>query len=271
MTPVFEIALCWLLFGGLHVGLTTGPMRRRLVGVLGEHGFTAVFSLAAAAAWSLLAVTYAAHRFDGPPGLDLGSVPWLRGALAATAFAGIVLLIAGNAVYDGSPYAIFVAGQQPSPRGLERVTRHPFFAGVALFAVAHALLASRATGTVAFAGLALLAVFGAWHQDRKLRARRGEAFAAYLAATSAVPFGAVLAGRQRLTWRDLPLAYLAAGVALAWGLRHVHASIWGDHGIYVIVGVVGGALIQLLLGIRRVRRAHSRTTEPTGPLATRTL
>src|SRR5437899_13047458 len=58
-----------------------------------------------------------------------------------------------------------------APRGVERVTRHPFFVGVALLASAHVLLATRLVGAVFFAGLAALAILGAWHQDRTLPAR----------------------------------------------------------------------------------------------------
>src|SRR4030095_11369959 len=95
-------------------------------------------------------------------------------------------------------------------RGIEKITRHPFFAGVGLFALAHALLATRLAGTVFFGGLLLLVVVGSWHQDRKLLARRGAPYAAYLANTSAVPFAAVLSGRQQLNWSDVA----ARGVAL---------------------------------------------------------
>jgi len=56
----------------------------------------------------------------------------------------------------------------PRAARVERVTRHPFFVGVALLASAHLLLATRLVGTVFFAGLAALAILGAWHQDRKL-------------------------------------------------------------------------------------------------------
>jgi uncharacterized membrane protein len=267
MTPVLTIALGWLLFGGLHIGLATGPVRRRLVARLEEGGFIALFSTLAAVAWSLLVVSYAGQRGDGPPGLALGTVPWLRGLLMATTVAGIVLAVAGNAVYDGSPYAMFVPGTA-APRGLARITRHPMFAGLALFAAAHALLATRLAGTVAFTGLALLAVLGGWHQDRKLRPQRGAAFAAYLASTSAVPFGAVLAGRQRLGWRDLPLGYLVAGLGVAWGLRRIHASIFARDGLYVILAVLGVAAIQLLLGARRTSRA-ARSKVPAHPAAVR--
>src|SRR5207245_11692690 len=116
--------------------------------------------------------------------------------------------------HPGCPDAV-VARPIPAPRGLERVPRPPFFVGVALFALAHALLATRLVGTVGFGSLALLAIAGTRHQDAKLLARSGQPYADYLAATSAVPFAAVLAGRQRFVWRELALGALAAGLGFA--------------------------------------------------------
>ena len=86
---------------------------------------------------------------------------------------------------------------------MERITRHAFFWGLGMLAIAHALLATRLVGTVLFTGVALVAIGGSYHQDRKLLARIGRPYADYLAATSAVPFAAIVAGRQRFPWTDL--------------------------------------------------------------------
>src|SRR5262249_60253032 len=119
----------------------------------------------------------------------------------------------------GRPYALANDAAR-EPRGLERITRHPFLVGVALTAGAHALLAPHLIGTVFSAGLLALALGGAWHQDRKLLARRGHPFAAFLAATPLVPFAAIVSGRQRLPPRPPPLGSPAAAppavVVLAW-------------------------------------------------------
>src|SRR5437016_3092708 len=141
-----------------------------------------------------------------------------------------------------------------APRGIERVTRHALFVGVALLGAAHALLATRLVGTVLMGGLAVVAGAGAWHQDRKLLRQRGEPYAAYLEATSAVPFGAIVAGRQRLAWSELPAGALALGVVLSVVLRTVHGSIFAHGGGWVIAVVVGGAALLGVQSARRVRR-----------------
>jgi uncharacterized membrane protein len=141
------------------------------------------------------------------------------------------------------------------PRGLERVTRHPFFVGAVLLGSAHALLAPHLVGAVAMGSLALFAAIGAWFQDRKLLALRGQSYADYLAATSSIPFAAIAAGRQRLVWRELPFRSLLAGLALAWGLRALHAHLFDQGGAYLIAALVLGPLPLLYAEWRRDQRA----------------
>jgi uncharacterized membrane protein len=131
--------------------------------------------------------------------------------------------------------------------------------GVALFGVAHALLATRLVGTVMFAGLALLAIVGSLHQDSKLRAQAGPAYAEYLAVTSFVPFAAIAAGRQQLVVRELPWTGMAVGLAVAFALRSVHASIFAHGGAWVIGVVLGGAALAGVQALAHRRRTRART------------
>ncbi len=253
MEPAITVGLLWLLFGGMHIGLATRRTRAALVARLGEGGFMALFSALASMSFAGLIAYYAAHRFDGAPGPALGSVPALRWTLMALVVIGIALIAAGSVAYPGSPYDSFGETTRP-PRGIERVSRHPFFAGTVLLAVPHALLATHLVGTVVFAGFALLAILGAWHQDAKLRGRRGKPYADYLAASSALPFAAIAAGRQRLDWGELPFGALGVGIALALALRAVHDSIFAHGGAWVIIAVVGGGAILTWQSWRRAQR-----------------
>jgi uncharacterized membrane protein len=257
MDPALRVAAALGLFAASHLGLALPPVRRALVARLGRWGFTALFSAVAWLTFGLAISTYAAHAGEGAAGLALGRFPALRGVLIAVIAAGAMLMSGAFAGYAGSPYGL--AGEGVSqPRGLERVTRHPFFAGVVLLGAAHALLATRWVGAVAMGGLALFAALGAWLQDRKLLALRGRPYADYLAATSALPFAAIAAGRQRLAWRELPYGMLALGLALAWALRVLHARLFDHGGAYVIGVAVVGPLAILLGEWRRERRVRRR-------------
>lgn len=239
MEPILAMAGLLALFSATHIGLATRAIRAGLVARLGERGFTVLFFLVAAATFGAAVHGYTRLRGTGPAGLGLGEVPLLGPALGLLVGAGVVLMAASFATYPSSPMS--PAGSARSPRGLERISRHPFFAGVVIFGSAHALLASQAVGMVLFAGLALHAGLGLWHQDRKLLRRLGEPYRAFLAETSAVPFAAIAAGRQRLVLGELPPLALAAGVAIAFALSAVHAHIFDYGGLYVIGATVGGA------------------------------
>jgi uncharacterized membrane protein len=121
------------------------PVRSRLVAVLGEWGFRWLFFAVAGASFTASMSVYATHQWDGPPGPGLGAVPALRPLLIAGVVVGVVLMVASFATYPGSPYE---TDRPRPPRGLERVSRHPFLVGVTLFGTAHALLATRLVGAL---------------------------------------------------------------------------------------------------------------------------
>ncbi len=261
MTPAFVVAILWGLFAGTHIGLAA--IRERLVARIGELGFVALFYAVAAATFAALVTYYAGHRFDGAAGLALGRVLALRWLLMVLAVLGIVLSAVALSVYTRLPSALF-SHRVHRVRGIERVTRHPFFAGMALLAVAHALLAPHFVGTVFFTGLLLLATLGAWHQDRKLLRARGRAYAEYLTTTSAVPFVAIVARRQVLAWRELPMRALAGGLVLALAAARWHDALFARGGWPMVALVLGGAIIAGVNARRRARRFAAAHAAPSG-------
>ncbi len=263
MNPAVVVAALSLLFGGSHMGLAA--LRGRLVARCGEVGFAVLFSAVASVTFAALVTYYAAHRFDGGTGLALGVVPGVRWALMGVTVCGFALCAAALASYARFPTALFAQPVQRA-RGIERVTRHPFFAGAALFALAHVLLAPHLVGTIFFSGLALLAVLGAWHQDRKLLDRRGSAFAGYLGETSAVPFKAIVERRQVPCWGELPVRALAVGAAFALAARHWHQSLFAAGGWWIVGLTLGGAAIAGFSAWRRSQRPIRRE-HPRAPLA----
>lgn len=120
MAPSMTVGLCWLLFGGTHVGLATRTIRGRLVARLGESGFTALYSAVAAVSFTALIGTYAALRDQGAPGLALGGVFGL--AMTVVVGLGVALAVAGVVPYPASSYALFRTTSNSEPHGLERVT-----------------------------------------------------------------------------------------------------------------------------------------------------
>jgi uncharacterized membrane protein len=268
LEPAIVVALLLAVFAATHIGLAALPVRTALIRRLGRWGFEWTFAVVAAVSFAALVAYYAGHRDEGALGLALGRFPALRALGIAAVVVGMGFVVASLFDYSASPMAV---GRDTvrDPRGLQRVTRHGFFVGIALLGAAHALVATRAVGAVLMAGLASFAVVGAVHQDRKLLVLRGEPYAAYLRVTSLVPFAAAIAGRGRIVWRELPWLAFAAGVALAWLLRRMHGTIFDHGGLYVIAAISGGGLVATALAWlrERSRRSGGRGEEWTAPRA----
>src|SRR5256885_10329778 len=131
------VVLCaWLVFGGTHLVLGLPPLRDRLARKLGDQRFVALFSAIAALTLGLLGVAVAMFGGEGPAGPALGQSPPARTLLGALAFLGLTLAMAGLLNYLRSPMALFRTKLRP-PTGVERITRHAFFVGLTLFAIAH--------------------------------------------------------------------------------------------------------------------------------------
>jgi uncharacterized membrane protein len=260
MEPWIVVGLLWLVFGGTHILLTTRRLRSALVGALGPWGFTFLYSIIATVTLAWLIHELAVGYDQGAAGLALGRFPGVQIAGIVVIVAGVVLMIAAFFALPASTLPRLGA-QRFEVRGLERVTRHPFFVGIALLGLAHALLATKLVGTVGFGGLALFSIAGALHQDAKLRAELGEAYARYLRATSMVPFGAILAGRQQLFASELPWTGLATGLVLAFALWSVHDSILAREGLWAILVIAVGPTLATIATYVQRRRASSRRAE----------
>lgn len=249
----FAVCLAWLLFAGTHVALGFPPWRGRLAARLGEQRFVALFAAIAACALGVLAVVVWRVGGAGPPGPDTALGPTARVAIASVATLGLLLAIIALPAYPRSPMALFRTGVRP-PTGIARVTRHGFFVGMVVFASAHALLASTLAQSIHLLGFAVLALVGAVAQDRKLVQRHGVGYESYMAATSVVPFVAILQGRQRLTRDDRLFRELlrAGAITLVVLLLHPLWSKWNG-ATFAGAMALGGAFVS----VRRWRSVRS--------------
>lgn len=247
--PVMYMLIAWVVFFGTHVGLGATGLRRHL----GPPRFALVFLVIASISFIGLCATYAAVIFEGPAGFGARSP-----ALLVVVTVGFVFMATALVAYPRSPMAR-LDGRAPEPRGLARITRHGFMVGATLFGLAHAAMATRATGTVFFGGFAVLAVLGSLLQDRRLLRARGPAYAEYLASTSFLPFWAVVVGRQRLVLSELSVSGLIGGLAAAWIVRTLHPHLFAAYGLPFALTLLGPAWFFTLRAIRRapIRRPPS--------------
>jgi uncharacterized membrane protein len=217
-------ALAWFL---LHAAVAGSGLRALLVQRFGDKAYRGGFSLA-----SLGALWWLIYEYGRAPYVALWVAPrplyFLPLVVVPAAF---VLLVGAFTVRSPTALGGEKLLDDASPaRGLLRVTRHPFLWSVVLWSAAHLLVNPDAGSLIFFGALALTALRGARDIDRKRRRTNPVAFARFEAATSNVPFVAVLTGRNRLVLREVWLP-LVLGLLLALGAVALHPHFFGRSAI----------------------------------------
>lgn len=220
MSAAFWIAFWWGAFAGTHIVLSSFTVRARVIARLGDKAFLALYSLIAFATLIPLVWVYLGNRHAGGLVWNLAAVPGVRPLAMLLAVLSIAIIVAG--VIQPSPV---LAGmkQAGGARGLTRITRHPLFMGISLWALSHLLLNGFLTDVLFFGGLLAFSLAGAAHQDSRKRTIEQERLGQFFAESSFWPFGAVIAGRNRVIWRELPWVALAIGAGAAVGIYALHS------------------------------------------------
>ncbi|HKA55081.1 MAG TPA: NnrU family protein [Candidatus Binatia bacterium] len=227
MKEAFVLLLWWVLFAGTHVVLSSSLVRPKLIAAVGERPFLGLYSLVAFATLIPLCWSYARHKHADPllwrtfggPALYLLARD-LNLILMALAF---VLLVHG--LVSRPPSAMMTSGT-PTACGITRITRHPTFAAIFLFGVAHCLVNGSLSDLIFFGGFAVFSWLGARHQDtRKVAAIPG--YAEFQDATSFLPFAAVMQGKQPLSLGELRWQVTLLALVLFYLVRAYHPSLFG--------------------------------------------
>ena len=217
---MFQLALAGLVFVLIHVGVSGTRLRDQAVAVAGARGYMVAFSVASIASIAWLIVAYRAADY-APVWPQSNAWKALTDVLMLPAF---LLVVIG--LTTPNPTAVAqekLVGQ--APQGIVRITRHPFLMGVALWALLHLVANGDLASIVFFGALLVVCLAGAPSIDAKRRrALGGPEWEEFASRTSILPFGAIVAGRNTLSWREIgwwrPLAGLLAYVLFIGG--HVH-------------------------------------------------
>ncbi len=209
----------------MHAGIAGTRVRRAVAGRIGDNGFRGVFSLLSVAAITALIVSYNLARRGDP--VRLWTAPaWLGWLLLPAMAAALVLFVASVTV--ANPTA--VGGERVLDReasGVLRVTRHPMLWSFALWSGVHVVGNGTLAATLFFGAFGLTALLGMPSIDRKLGARDPAGWSRLAATTSILPFAAILAGRNRLAWREIGALAPGAGLALWAVLLAAHPWLFG--------------------------------------------
>lgn len=186
MDSLAPLLTACVFFVGSHF-LMSHPLRRPMIGRLGEKGFLGVYSLVSLAGfgWMIWAFSQApVGELYWAPTNAIWIVASILTLLAAILFVGSHR---GNPAMpdpDGDMIRTLAA---KVPTGVFRVTRHPMMWGFALWGLSHMLVAPRMDSFLFNGSLVFLALAGSYGQDRKKEASLGDAWVKWERQTSFLP------------------------------------------------------------------------------------
>ncbi len=227
MASISLAAAFWL---GLHL-IVAGPLRVRLVGMLGERSFFGIFSLL-----SIAGVVWFVFAYRAAPWIPLWpTVPALGYLALVLVFLAFLLVTVGSG--PTNPTATRpsrMIGDKLPVYGITRVTRHPRLCGVSLWAIAHLLVNGNLAALIMFGSLLVTTVNGMVSIDRKRRRALGGVWDEFAAQTSRLPFAAILAGRTRFEISEFRAWQIALAVVLFAGVFWLHgvvgpSPLWALH------------------------------------------
>ena len=223
------ILFWWLMFGGSHIIGSSIPVRTFFINRIGTLGFKCIYSFVALAIFIPLCFVFFTHRHVGKffytPGyfLHLLAQFFMLAAL-------VILLQALTTVNPMSTKAELFGKYINSGFGIQRVTRHPQNFAFGLFGLAHLLVNPYIGDWIFFGGFIIYGIISAMHQDRRILAIGHVQAKQFIADTSALPFAAIISGKQRFGLDEYYPPALAAAMVLFILIRLLHPMIFGGFG-----------------------------------------
>lgn len=218
------LALAIACFVGGHFALSSLPVRRQFIRMLGEGTFRAFYSVAALGTliWAI-----AAYRDAPTASLWNGSeqLAWLPGlAMLVACQLAVAGMTTRNVTMVGGES---LAGEPGEISGIVTITRHPFLWAVTLWSAGHIAVNGDAASILFFGAFALLALGGMIHIDYRRRAVMGAEWGPVAMSTSAIPFLAAIQARHQIDWRGVGWLRGLGGLGLYLLLPFIHPWIGG--------------------------------------------
>lgn len=202
MTPAFAsllaAAIAWIV---LHLGVAGTGVRGAVVARIGQGAFRGLFVVA-----SFVLLGWLIHAYNAAgPVQQLWIAPrWLVVVLMLLMLPALLLLVCSVSMPNPTSVRGAHALEAPEPaRSILRITRHPMLWAFALWGALHLAAVGTASMAVLAGAILVTAFAGMPSLDAKYAKREPERWPAFAAATSILPFGAILAGRNRVALREL--------------------------------------------------------------------
>lgn len=223
MSTAATILFWTAAFAATHMGLSSIRVRPRLVATLGETAYLGLYSLVSFATFVPIVMAWIKDIHGGGLLWNLRTVPGVSEAGLVVSFLCFTLAIAS--LFQPGPVAV---GPRVRTRayGITRITRHPLFMNVGVWAFAHVLLNGFVNDVLFFGGIALVGLFGCMHQDARKKITEKGTLDEYFAETSLVPFAAIASGRGRFVASELPWLGMMIGAAISLAIYVYHTEMF---------------------------------------------
>ncbi len=212
MTPTGMLALASTAFLATHFVSST-PLRPALVARIGERPYQGAYTLVA-----FVTLGWMSWAFAQAPSEPVFSP--LRQAAFALMPVAFILLVCG---FGRNPTIVgaekLLKSDDPA-RGMIRITRHPIMWAFMIWAAAHLLARGDLKSAIFFGTFLLVAAVGTLSMDRRKRSHPD--WARFAAATSHLPFKAILEKRNRIVWREIGWLRPAIGLAVYFAVLSFH-------------------------------------------------
>ena len=182
MNPHAALFLSCIAFLTTHF-LLSHPLRGPMVRVMGEGPFRGVYSLIALITFGAMIYFYRVSGREPPALWQSGDAAWIAGTILMW-FASI--LFVGS--FLGNPALVGARGPTGGPKGVLAITRHPMMWSFALWAGVHLMILGTYKALVFDGTIIIMALAGAFGQDRKKARQMGEAWHEWVAETAFIPF-----------------------------------------------------------------------------------
>lgn len=222
MEPIPHLIIATLAFLGAHFVSST-RLRETLVEAFSERVYLGIYSVVSFATIAWMVWAYARAPFQ-----PVWHVPGLRLWPLVIMPISLILIAAGLMTRNPSAVMQHAALQSDEPaRGIMRVTRHPVMWGIILWAAVHMLARGDLASFIFFGGFLFLAAAGTVLIDARKADTLGDDWKRFADATSNVPFGAIVNGRNRFRFAEIGWRRIAVGVGLYVLLLLAHPFLFG--------------------------------------------
>ncbi len=222
------LVLAALGFLAIHLGISGTRLRSDLVARIGEGPYMGLYSLASLGFIVWLSSSYN-DALTHPSQQTFWSVPLgAAHAMSLVNLVAVLFVVIGMTTpsvtsVQAGPLAI----PNPVPKGIQRITRHPFLWGVMLWAIAHLVTNGDTASLILFGSFIVLTAMGTRSIDQKRAKSLGPAWDLYARQTSNVPFAAIIQGRSSLGLGEIGWWQWLAGIAVYAALFFGHMTIFG--------------------------------------------